>query len=136
MQRELKYNLQCPESDRMLGELFMVCNTIKEGLHKKEFPIYEGLLQRLHQITAMQVNIFNREINDFRMNDSDNENNYDDSVKKIPEHKEYEEDSVSEYETDSEDEDYKKSQTLLEIHDENCKKYFKNLREVQLFEIE
>jgi hypothetical protein len=136
MQRELKYNLQCPESDRMLGELFLVYNTINEGLHKKEYPVYEGLLQKLHQITAMQVNIFNRDINDFRMNDSDNENNYEESVKNIPEHKEYEEDSVSEYETDSEDEDYKKSKTLLEIHDENCQKYFKKIREFQLFEIE
>jgi hypothetical protein len=134
MQRQLKYNLNCPESDRQLNELYLVCNTIKEGLHKKEFEVYESLLQKLHQITAMQVNIFNKQIHDFRSNDSDNENNYDENIRNIT-NEDYIEDSVSEYETDSEDEDYLKTKSLLEQHDNNCEKKIVDLKEYFLFEI-
>ena len=134
MQRELKYNLNCPESDRQLTELYLVCNTIKEGLHKKEYEVYESLLNKLHQITAMQVNNFNREIHDFKSNDSDNENNYDENIRNIT-NEEFAEDSVSEYETDSEDEDYQKTKPLLEEHDNNCEKNLANLKEYFLFEI-
>ncbi len=134
MEKQLKYNLNCPESDRQLGELYLVCNTIKEGLHKKEYEVYENLLQRLHQITAMQVNIFNKEIHDFRSNDSDNENNYDENIRNIT-NEDYIEDSVSEYETDSEDEDYLKTKPLLEQHDINCEKKILDLKEYFLFEI-
>jgi hypothetical protein len=135
MQKELKYNLKCPESDRQLTELYFVCNTIKEGLHKKEYEVYESLLNKLHQITAMQVNIFNREIHDFRSNDSDNENNYDENIRNIT-NEEFAEDSVSEYETDSEDEDYKKTKSLIEFHDDKCYQILLDLKNYSLFEFE
>jgi hypothetical protein len=134
MQRQIKYNLNCPESDRLLEELYMVCNTIKDGLHKKEYEVYESLLNRLHQLTAMQVNIFNKEIHEFKSNDSDNESNYDENIRNVT-NEEFAEDSVSEYETDSEDEDYQKTKPLLEEHDKKCEKNLVNLKEYFLFEI-
>ena len=151
MQKQLKYNLNCPESDRQLGELYLVCDTIKKGLHKKEFEIYENLLNKLHQFTAMQVNIFNEEINDFKSNDSDNENNYDEDFKNKSkgnyegdkedkgdkgDKENYEEDSVSEYETDSEDEDYIITKSLIVIHDDICSQKILDLKNHSLFEFE
>ena len=155
MQKQLKYNLKCPESDRQLGELYLVCDTIKKGLHKKEFEIYENLLNKLHQFTAMQVNMFNNEINNFKSNDSDNdsdnENNYDEDLKNKSkgnyeedkgdkgdkgDKEDYDEDSVSEYDTDSEDEDYIITKSLIVIHDDICSQKILDLKNYSLFEFE
>ena len=107
---------------------------LSQLLIEKEYEVYESLLNRLHQLTAMQVNIFNKEIHEFKSNDSDNESNYDENIRNVT-NEEFAEDSVSEYETDSEDEDYQKTKPLLEEHDKKCEKNLVNLKEYFLFEI-
>lgn len=80
---EFKYNTNCDQSKNMLNAIQNVCDNIKIGLHKKEYEVYEQLLHRLHQATAMCVQHFNNELELFKRNDSDNEDIYSDSVKKI-----------------------------------------------------
>lgn len=135
MSREIKYNINCKESERQLSELYLVCENIKVGLHKKYFPVYEDLLQRLHQVTSFHVNIFNKQIQEYNLNDSDNEETYEESIRNLN-IDECEIDSVSEYETDTDDEDYKKSVDLLKLHDNFCKKNFEQMTEDFLFELE
>ena len=135
MSREIKYNINCKESERQLSDLYLVCENIKIGLHKKYFPVYEDLLQRLHQVTSFHVNIFNKQIKEFNLNDSDNEETYEESIRNLN-IDECEIDSVSEYETDTDDEDYKKSVDLLKLHDNFCKKNFEQMMEDFLFELE
>lgn len=135
MSREIKYNINCKESERQLSDLYLVCENIKIGLHKKYFPVYEDLLQRLHQVTSFHVNIFNKQIQEFNLNDSDNEETYEESIRNLN-IDECEIDSVSEYETDTDDEDYKKSVDLLKLHDNFCKKNFEQMMEDFLFELE
>jgi hypothetical protein len=126
MAKELKYNIDSKESDRMLSELYLVYDNIKTGLNQKHFLIYQDLLKRLHQVTAFHVNIFNKEIQKVHLNDSDNENNYDESIKNA-DSETCEVDSISDYETDTEDEDYKKTDDLLTLHDNFCKKILEEM---------
>ena len=135
MPREIKYNINSKEAERLLSELYLVCDNIKLGLHKKYFPIYLDLLNRLHKVTSFHVNIFNKEIHEFNLKDSDNEDTYDESIKNLS-IDECEVDSVSEYETDTDDEDYIKTVDLLKLHDNLCKKYFEQMKEDFLFELD
>lgn len=135
MSREIKYNINCKESERQLSDLYLVCENIKIGLHKKYFNVYEDLLHRLHQVTSFHMNIFNKHIQEINLNDSDNEETYDDSIKNLN-IENCEIDSVSEYETDTDDEDHKKSINFLKLHDNFCKEYFEQMMEDFLFELE
>ena len=133
----LEYNNNCIETQRMLQDLYMVLDNIKEGIHKKEFPVYTSLLQQLHHITAINLNIFKNELVKFKENDSDNENSYDEDIRDIPNDKsnDINVDSVSEYETDSEDEEFKESEILLQKYDKKCEELMKLIKSEYICEI-
>ena len=135
MSKQIKYNINCKESERLLSELYLVCDNIKDGIHKKYFSIYENLLHRLHQVTAFHVNIFNKEIQNFNLNDSDNEDTYDESIRNL-DIDDCEVDSVSEYETDTDDDDYYKTVELMKYNDNLCKKNFEKMKDEFVIEFE
>jgi DNA-binding transcriptional regulator GbsR (MarR family) len=137
MSRDIKYNSNSNESERLLCELNLVYDEIKTGLHKKYFSVYEDLLNRLHQITLFHVNIFNKHLHELNLNDSDNEETYDDEIKNLN-IEDTEVDSISEYETDVEtdDEDYIKTFELINLHEDYCKNKFEQFKEDFLLELE
>lgn len=136
MSRELKYNVDCKDSDELLLTLYKICDEIKIGLHLKNFKVYENFLNRLYKnIVTYQYKIFDKENQDFNENDSDNEyNEYNNEDNKDNEDDEYNEDYISEYNTDTDDEDYNKTINLLEIHDIICEKKIKEMRDDLLIE--
>jgi hypothetical protein len=117
-----------------LNDLYALCNTIKDGLTKKEHSIYEKFLGFFHQVINNNLIHLNRELAEFKLNDSDNEENYEDSIKNMQD--EEETISISDYETDTDDEDHEKSEKLLINYDEVCRKIFLQLQEEFIFEIE
>ena len=137
MSRDIKYNSNSNESERLLSELYLVCDNIKIGLHKKYFSAYENLLNSLYQFTRFNLNIFNNHIQELNLNDSDNEEMYDDEIKNLN-IENCEVDSISEYETDTEtdDEDYIKTFELMKLHDNYCNKKIEQIREDFLFDLE
>ena len=134
---DFKYNTECEQSKKMLEAIQMVCDNIKINLHKKEYEIHERLLQRLHQATSVCVQHFNNELEIFKRNDSDNEDAYSDSARNCNDDDEV--DSVSEYDTDTDNEENKKEQTitqeLLLQHDNQCIKLIDKMKEELCFEI-
>lgn len=134
---ELKYNTDCEQSKKMLSAIQMVCDNIMKGLHKKEYEVYERLLQRLHQATSVCVQHFNNELEMFKNNDSDNENTYSDSVKNYNDEDDV--DSVSDYDTDTDDEEHKKEQNitqeLLSKYDTQCIELINLIKKELCFEI-
>jgi hypothetical protein len=68
---DFKYNTEYEQSKKMLEAIQMVCDNIKIGLHKKEYEIYERLLQRLHQATGLCVQHFNNELENYILRSCD-----------------------------------------------------------------
>jgi hypothetical protein len=116
-----------------LNDIYALCNIIKDGLTKKEHSIYERFLGFFHQVINNNLIHLNTELAEFKLNDSDNEDIYDDSIKNMQDDDDVV--SISDYETDTDDEDNIKSEELLLNYDEVCRKMFLQLREEFIFEI-
>jgi hypothetical protein len=117
-----------------LNDIYTLCNIIKDGLTKKEHSVHEKFLDFIHQIINKNLVHLNRELAEFKLNDSDNEDIYDDSIKNMKEDDDTV--SISDYDTDTDDEDHVKSETLLEEYDEKCRKLFLQLQDNFIFEID
>ncbi len=121
-------------SIKQLNELSQVLENIKQGLLKKEHIIYERLLERLHKFTSIAVPQFNNEINEFKLNDSDNEDIYPDSIKNMSDDDDIA--SISDYETDTDDEEHQESENILNNYDDNiCGKLYQKVIIEKYFEI-
>ena len=117
-----------------LNDIYTLCNNIKDGLTKKEHSIYERFLGFFHQVINNNIVHLNRELAEFKLNDSDNEDIYDESIKNMQDDDDIV--SVSDYDTDTDDEDHIKSGELLFNYDEVCRKMFLQLQGEFIFEIE
>ncbi len=115
---------------KYLNDIYTLCNVIKDGLKKKEHLIYERFLEFVHKIINNNLIHLNTELEDFRMNmditenDSENESKNDsnnDSNNDSENDCDIDVMSVSDYETETDDEDHEKTEKLLEEYDEKCR---------------
>jgi hypothetical protein len=120
-----------------LNELEGLLQNIKIGLSRKERIIYEALIERLHKFSAFSLQQFQKDMEEFKKTDSDNEEIYPESILNI----DYNDDnvdiaSISDYETDTDDEEYKESEKNLKEYDDNiCNKLYNMLIVERYFEI-
>ena len=117
-----------------LNELEILIQNIKIGLGKKEKIVYEQLIERLHKFAGFTLQQFHKEIEEFKKNDSDNEETYPNSIRNMTEDDDIA--SISDYETDTDDEEYILSETKLKEFDNNfCNKLYKTIIIERYFEI-
>jgi hypothetical protein len=117
-----------------LNELEILIQNIKIGLGKKERIVYENFIERLHKLAGITLKEFNKEMEEFKSNDSDNEETYPESIKNMSEDADIA--SISDYETDTDDEEYILSETKLEEFDNNfCNKLYKTIIFERYFDI-
>lgn len=117
-----------------LNELEILIQNIKIGLGKKERIVYEQLIERLHKFAGFTLQQFHKEIEDFKKNDSDNEETYPESIRNMTEDDDIA--SISDYETDTDDEEHQIAEIKLEDYDTNiCNKLYKKIIIERYFEI-
>ncbi len=122
------------ETINKLNELEGLIQNIKIGLGKKERIVYENLIERLHKIAGFTLKEFNKEMEEFKNNDSDNEETYPDSIRNMPDNADIA--SISDYETDTDDEEHQVAEVKLEYYDNNiCNKLYKTIMIERYFEI-
>jgi hypothetical protein len=117
-----------------LNELEGLLQNIKIGLCKKERIVYEGLIERLHKFSGFTLQQFHKEMEEFKKTDSDNEESYPEEIRNMEDDADIA--SISDYETDTDDEEYKVSEIKLKEYDNNmCEKLYKLILFERFFEI-
>jgi len=95
----------------------------KTHLQKKEFQIFKNNIPKiLNFMGSLEQNLI-QELRHFEKNDSDNEENYSDVYKNCEN-----EDSISEYDTDTDDEDTNKFRKKFIIKTLSVKNYYELLQ--------
>jgi hypothetical protein len=122
------------ESITRLTELEGLIQNIKIGLARKERIVYERLIERLHKFSGFTLQQFNKEMEEFKSNDSDNEESYPEEIRNMPDDADIA--SISDYETDTDDEEHQIAEQQLEYYDNNiCNKLYKTIIIERYFEI-
>jgi hypothetical protein len=95
----------------------------KECLRKKEFNIYKKNLVKIMDVLQILEKEIDNEVIQFNKNDSDNEENYSDEYKNCES-----EDSISEYDTDTDDENTNNSRKKLVVKSTFIKNYYEIIK--------
>ncbi len=122
------------ETITRLNDLEGLIQNIKIGLSKKESIVYEKLVERLHKFSHFTLQQFNKEMEEFKYNDSDNEESYPETIRNMADDADIA--SISDYETDTDDEEYQLAEQKLQFYDNNIfNKIYKTIIFERYFEV-
>jgi hypothetical protein len=124
MSVNVEYNKNYKNDINKMNIIVDFFNNYKSYLNKKSYKIYQNYIPKLLELIHNLEEQIGKDINSFEKNDSDNENNYTEEYKNC-----VDDDSVSEYDTDTDDENTNELRKRLIIKNNLIKKKFENYRE-------
>lgn len=117
------YNKTSQNDKDKIDRIICFFENYKSHLNKKEFKIYQNYIPKITEIVENLDKIIKENMEEFKKNDSDNEEAYSNEYKNCENV-----DSISEYDTDTDDEQTKKMRKKLVIKTASIRNYNEYVR--------